>query len=162
VRDFGFSIALAGAALTILQAGGLVGPLALGWLSDRVSRAGVLQASLLASFLATQWLAHQGAYIPALAVSLILFGAFTSSRNTLTQALIADSVSEQDQDAAFSIYFFVGFISGPIFAIIEGILMQRYGFSTMFSITSFTYLIGIALFFFAEDTRKKPTVATSG
>lgn len=153
-RDLGFSIAFAGAALTILQAGGLVGPMALGWLSDRLSRPGVLQASLLFSFLATQWVAHQGAYIPALALSLILFGAFTSSRNTLTQALIADSVSDADQDAAFSIYFFVGFTSGPIMAIVEGILMQRYGFSTMFTWTSFTYLIGMVVFFFAEDPRK--------
>ncbi|HTE87215.1 MAG TPA: MFS transporter, partial [Dehalococcoidia bacterium] len=138
MRDFGMSLAFAGAALTISQAGGLVGPIALGWLSDKLSRPAVLQASLLASFITTQWLARQGPEIPMLVLSLVLFGAFVSSRNTLTQALVADSVEARDQDAAFSIYFTLGFVAGPIMAIIEGILMQRFGFTTMFSWTSLT------------------------
>ena len=161
-RDLKFGIAFAGLALTILQAGGLVGPLVLGWLSDRVSRVGVLQASLFASFLATQWVAHQGGEIAALAVSLILFGAFTSSRNTLTQALIADSVNEEDQDAAFSIYFCLGFLSGPILAVLVGVLMQKYGFTTTFGWTSFTYLVGMVVFFFAKDPRKEKKVLATG
>jgi MFS family permease len=162
-NDFGYSLALAGVGLTIIQTGGLVGPMVLGWLSDRLSRPGVLQASLFASFLTTQWVAHQGAYLAALAVSLFLFGAFVSSRNTLTQALVADSVSDDDQDAAFSLYFFAGFTSGPIMAIVEGILYQRFGFTTMFTITSFTYLVGMFLFFFAKDPRKdKGNLIASG
>lgn len=155
IQDFHWTIAVAGAALTITQAGGLVGPMVLGWLSDRLSRPGVLQASLAASFITTQWVARQGPELLMLAVSLFLFGAFVSSRNTLTQALVADSVREEDQDAAFSIYFTLGFVSGPVMAIIEGILMQHFGFKTMFSWTSLTYLVGIALFFFARDTRNK-------
>jgi MFS family permease len=158
-RDFGMTLAFAGLALSVSQAGGLVGPLVLGWLSDHLSRSAVLQASLFASFLATQWVARQGPVVALLLLSLFLFGCFTSSRNTLTQALVADSVDEADQDAAFSIYFTLGFVSGPIMAIIEGILMAKFGFETMFSITSLTYIVGVIIFFFAEDTRrKKPDV----
>jgi hypothetical protein len=52
---------------------------------------------------------------------------------------------------------------GPITAIIEGILMQRFGFKTMFSWTSLTCLVGIVLFFFARDTRKhNPITETAG
>jgi FSR family fosmidomycin resistance protein-like MFS transporter len=158
MRDFHWTVAIAGLALTISQAGGLVGPIVLGWLSDRLSRPAVLQASLLASFLATQWVAHQGPVLLSLGISLFIFGAFVSSRNTLTQALVADSVADEDQDAAFSIYFTLGFVAGPIMAIIEGVMMQRFGFTTMFSWTSLTYLVGIVLFFFAEDTRKRQPV----
>jgi MFS family permease len=160
--DFHWTVAIAGAMLTVSQAGGLVGPMILGWLSDRLSRPAVLQASLLASFLATQWVARQGPVLLALAASLFIFGAFVSSRNTLTQALVADSVAEADHDAAFSIYFTLGFVAGPIMAIIEGVLMQRFGFETMFAWTSLTYLVGVALFFFAEDPRKARTTATAG
>ncbi len=162
-RDFRMTLAFAGLALSVSQAGGLVGPLVLGWLSDRLSRPAVLQASLFASFVATQWVARQGPVVALLLLSLFLFGCFTSSRNTLTQALVADSVDEADQDAAFSIYFTLGFVSGPIMAIIEGILMSKFGFETMFSITSLTYIVGVIIFFFAKDTRRQqPTIVAGG
>jgi len=54
----------------------------MGWLSDRVSRRGVIQASLLLSMLATWWLAHQGPGLPLLLLNLVLYGAFTVVRTS--------------------------------------------------------------------------------
>ncbi len=74
-------------ALTAVQGGGHVGTVALGWLSDRVSRKGVVQASLILSSVATLWLDYQGAFLPMLLVNLLLYGMVTRSRMTLTQAI---------------------------------------------------------------------------
>ena len=161
VRDFGFKIALAGAALSLLQAGGLVGPLVMGWISDRMSRRAVIQASMLLSGLATLWLGHQGPGLLLLGLNLVLYGAFTSSRGSLTQALVADSVSDADQDAAFSIYFFLGFATGPILAIVTGLLVQNFGFSTAFTALSLTFFTGMLLMFLVKDDRGRDAAVAS-
>ncbi|HWP35682.1 MAG TPA: MFS transporter [Thermodesulfobacteriota bacterium] len=153
VHDLALPVALAGVALTVLQIGGIVGPVGFGWLSDRMSRKGVIQASLLLSALATWWLAWQGAYLPLLLLNLVVYGAVTHSRNSLTQALVADSISDEDRDAAFSVYYFIGFISGPIWALVTGFLMDAFGFATAFSVLAFSYLAGMLLMFFVEDPR---------
>src|SRR5918999_3831127 len=132
-------------ALTAMQAGGVVGPVILGWLSDRVSRKGVIQASLLLSFLTTLWLGFQGAFLPMLLSNLLLYGMVTRSRMTLTQAMVADAMPEADRDAAFSVFFFLGFVSAPFWALLGGFLMEEMGFTIAFSVLGFSYLIGMAI-----------------
>ncbi len=155
VNDLAFPVTVAGLALSVLQLGGIAGPIGLGWLSDRVSRVAVIQASLLLSALATAWLAFQGAHLPLLLLNLVVYGAVTGSRNSLTQALIADSLSDEDRDAAFSIYYFIGFISGPVWSLLTGFIMESLGFSTAFSVLAFSYLAGMVLMFFVEDPRAR-------
>jgi predicted MFS family arabinose efflux permease len=153
VNDLSLTVFVAGLALTTLQAGAIVGPIVLGWLSDRYSRKGVLQLSLVLSAGATWWLAYQGAHIPSLMLSMLTFGAVTTSRNSLTQALIADSLGDQDRDAAFSVYYFVGFISDPVWSLLGGFLMQGFGFELAFSRLAVSYLVGMVLVIFVVDPR---------
>ncbi len=145
VNDLALSVVVSGFVLAALQVGNIVGPLGFGWLSDRVSRKGVLQLSLLCSALATWWLAHQAAYLPLLVLNMVVYGAVTGSRNTLTQALIADSLADEDRDAAFSVYYFLGFLSGPVWALLTGFIMENFGFSLAFSVLTVSYLLGMAL-----------------
>jgi MFS family permease len=156
VNDLGLSFAVMGIAITVMQVGNIIGPIAFGWLSDRVSRKGVLQGSLLLSALASFWLAYQGAYIPMLFLSLVTFSAVTSSRNSLTQALISDVVSDEDRDAGFSLYYFIGFISEPIWALVGGVLMEVAGFEFAFSRLGISYLVGMVLMLFVIDPRSRP------
>jgi MFS transporter, FSR family, fosmidomycin resistance protein len=158
-NDLALSLAVVGIALTVMQVGNIFGPIIFGWLSDRLSRKGVLQASLLLSSAATWWLAYQGAFLPMLLLSLVTFGAVTGSRNTLTQALVADSLTDEDRDAAFSVYYFIGFISEPAWALLGGFLMQGYGFEIAFSRLAISYLIGVVLVFFVVDPRDTPQPA---
>jgi predicted MFS family arabinose efflux permease len=160
VNDLSLTVFIAGLALTAMQAGSIVGPIVLGWLSDRYSRKGVLQLSLLLSAGATWWLAYQGGYIPSLMLSMITFGAVTTSRNSLTQALIADSLDDTDRDAAFSVYYFIGFISDPIWALVGGFLMQGMGFEFAFSRLAVSYLVGMLLVFFIVDPRTQGQAAS--
>ncbi len=155
VRDLALSVALAGLVLSVLQLGAIAGPLGLGWLSDRFSRNGVLQASLLASALTTWWLAFQKAFLPLLLLNIVIYGAVTTSRNSLTQALVADSLADQDRDAAFSVYYFLGFVSGPGWALATGFMMEAFGFSVAFSVLGLSYLAGMILMSFARDPRRK-------
>jgi putative MFS transporter len=153
-QDLGMSLAAMGIALAVVQLGSIAGPIGFGWLSDRSSRKRVMQASLLLSAIATWWLAIQtGERLPFLFVNLLFYGATTYSRNTLTQAVIADSATDEDRDAAFSMFFFVGFISAPIWTLIAGLLMDRYGFRLAFGVLGFSYLAGMfALTFLTEPS----------
>jgi MFS family permease len=154
-EDLGMSLAAMGIALAVVQLGSIFGPVGFGWLSDRSSRKRVMQASLFLSAIATWWLAIQtGDRIPLLFVNLLFYGATTYSRNTLTQAVIADSAADEDRDAAFSMFFFVGFISAPIWTLIAGVLMDRYGFGPAFGVLGFSYIAGMFALTFLTEPRE--------
>jgi MFS family permease len=157
VNDMGLVLAVAGFAKAAQQLGGIVGPVGFGWLSDRLSRKRVLQASLILSAIGSWVVAWMGPSLIPLFISLFIYGVFTHSRMTLTQALIADSVEEAERDAAFSAFFLIGFISVPIWGITTGIMMEFWGFSVAFSVIAFTYIIGTLLMSFVQE---QPRVKT--
>jgi MFS transporter, FSR family, fosmidomycin resistance protein len=171
VNDLGMSLTVSGLALSVFTLGSIVGPLAFGWLSDRWSRRTVIQISLFLSALGTLALAHQDFVLQrvfgieedvtaVLFINLLLYGGVTSSRQTLTQALVADSLHDEDRDAAFSVYYFVAFFSDPIWSLVTGVLMQDYGFSFAFSRLAGTYLVGMALLFLVRvPPREAPQYA---
>ena len=153
--DLGLTITMIGFAIAALQIGGVVGPVAMGWLSDRLSRTGVLQSSLFLSGLATVWIAFQDAYLPMLFTCLIIYGIVTRSRQSLTQAIVADSLPEEDHDAAFSVFFFLGFISGPVWALLVGGIWQYLGFTEAFLVLAASYVVGMLIMLFVIDPRRK-------
>tara|TARA_B100001765_G_C19430611_1_gene305413 strand:+ start:22 stop:786 length:765 start_codon:yes stop_codon:yes gene_type:complete len=156
-NDLGLSTFTVAVAITTLGLGGVIGPIGFGWLSDRLSRTGILQLSLGLSALATVWVAFQGAFLPLLLLSLVLYGTVTRSRMTLTQAVVADSLPDEDRDAAFSAFFFLGFASGPVWLLLVGSLMQTLGFSVAFSMLAVSYLVGMLLMLFVTDPRNAST-----
>ncbi len=159
VNDFGVSVVTANLLVAVLQAGGVVGPLAIGWLSDRLSRKGVLMASLALSALTTWTLALLDAPGPLLILNLLAYGIVVHSRLVLTQALVADAAGGETADAAFSLYFFVGFITAPVWTLIFGAIMEYYGFAGGFSAMAATYVAGMALVTFL---RPNPPAVAAG
>lgn len=159
VNDLGLTVAVSGVLLSVMQFGGIAGPLLFGWLSDRLSRKGVLQASLLLSGLGTLWIAFVGADLVLLGASILLYGVVTNSRLTLTQALLADSLDDADRDAAFSVFYFLGFVSGPLWTVLAGLLMESFGFSVGFSALAVSYLIGSALMALVQEPGRQPHLA---
>jgi predicted MFS family arabinose efflux permease len=160
-RDFGFATAFTVLVLFLYQLGGLAGPLLFGWISDRGSRKRVTQVSLLLSGLATLALAWQGPNPFLIVANVIFYGMVTHSRGTLTQAMVADSVSEEDQDAAYSLYFFLGFFSAPIWAIVTGLLFQGHNFGVAFSVMATSYVVAMLLMSLAQDVRRPRSEAAS-
>src|SRR5207249_10521971 len=109
-----------GILITAISAGSILGPLVFGWLSDKFSRVRMLQAWLALSFAGTLWVAHLGPGVIMLFISLLLYSAFTSSRGTQTQAIVADAAANEDRDAAFSLYFLLCFLSQPLWVLVAG------------------------------------------
>jgi MFS family permease len=125
-----------------------------------LNRTRVLQLSLALSCLGSLWIAHLGPGLAVLFISLLLYGAVTYARGTQTQAIIADSATDEDRDAAFSVYFLLGFLSQPFWILITGYLMDTVGFATALRLLSVTYLLGIGILFFVKDERQtKGTLA---
>ena len=88
-----------------------------------------------------------------LRVRCLLYSAFTSSRGTQTQAIVADAATDADRDAAFSMYFLLGFISQPFWVLVTGYLMDKTGFATALTLLSVTYIVGIFILSFLKDER---------
>ena len=145
VHDFNISITYGAFRFTFIQVGSLIGPFVWGWISDRFDRKLVIQASLLMSALCTLWLAWQQIISTGLFVNLVIYGAAVTSRQTLTQALLADLVGEELFDAAFSLYYFIGFVSIPFWTVITGGVMTKYGFGPAFTVISTSYLLAMSL-----------------
>ena len=153
-NDFGYSALLIGIMMTAISIGSIVGPIFFGWLSDRLSRTRMLQVSLALSCAGSLWVAHLGPGEVVLFISLLLYSAVTSSRGTQTQAIVADSVTDEDRDAAFSMYFLLGFISQPFWVLVTGYLMDTSGFATALTLLSVTYIVGISILSFVKDERQ--------
>ena len=143
-----------GLLLTLMQGAGLVGPLAIAWFSDRSGkRTLITQGTLLLSAVMTVWLVQHATMGPLLYLNLILYGAFVQARGSLTQSMIGDFASAETTDAAFSIFYFVGFISGPIWTLIIGYLMESYGFEPAFYVAAGTYIAGMLLLMLIKDEK---------
>jgi MFS transporter, FSR family, fosmidomycin resistance protein len=160
MERFGVSASVGGLFLTVLQGAGLVGPLAIAWLSDRFGRRAVVtQITLVLSAVMTVWLAYHTSLGPLFYLNLILYGSVVEARGSLTQTMISDFARDDLTDAAFSIYYFVGCISGPIWTLIVGYVMQNYGFTPAFLLAASTYVAGMLLLSFVrEEPKRSPTV----
>jgi dipeptide/tripeptide permease len=99
----------------------------------------------------TVWLANQTALGLIFYLNLILYGAVVQSRGSLTQAMVGDFATEEMTDAAFSIFYFVGFVSGPIWTLIIGYIMDQFGFTPAFYVAASTYIIGMLLLRFVRE-----------
>jgi FSR family fosmidomycin resistance protein-like MFS transporter len=153
VNDFHLDQAVAALLITVMQVGGLFGPLALGWISDRWSRKKVLMLSLALAALTTWALAAIGAPGPLLLLNLLAYGVVVNSRLTLTQALVADAMGVEHADAAFSLYYFIGFISAPLWTLLIGWVMEAHGFAAGFTLMAASYLAGMTLIGLVQETR---------
>lgn len=155
INDLHVDVTYAAFLFTLLQIGGLLGPMAWGWISDRFHRTRTLQASLALSALSTIWLSLQDSVSFGLFANLILYGAVVTSRQTLTQALLTDVADEDTLDAAFSLYYCIGFIMSPFWTLFAGWLMSTSGFKLTFGVISCSYLIGMTLLLFFREPGKK-------
>jgi len=160
MAQYGVSASGGGFLLTLMQGAGLIGPLAIAWFSDRSgARRGITQITLLMSAIMTVWLVQHGSLSVLFYVNLFLYGAFVQARGALTQTMIGDFATPELTDAAFSIYYFVGFISGPIWTLIIGYVMEHHGFAPAFYIAAGTYIAGMVLLSFVKEGREAAKLA---
>ena len=148
VNDLHLDLTHAAFLFTLIQVGSLFGPMLWGWVSDRFNRKLTIQASLFLSAVSTLWLGWQDSISASLFANLVFYGGAVTSRLTLTQALLSDLVEEDLYDAAFSLYYFIGFVSIPFWTVITGGVMAKHGFGPAFTLISASYLAGMVLLSF--------------
>jgi MFS family permease len=146
MERFNITASSGGMLLTIMMGAGLIGPLVIAWLSDRSGKRIVTtQLTLLLSAIMTVWLAQHSQLGSLFYLNLILYGSVVQARGSLTQTMIGDFATPELTDAAFSIYYFVGFISGPIWTLVIGYMMDHFGFTPAFYVAAATYVAGMLL-----------------
>jgi MFS transporter, FSR family, fosmidomycin resistance protein len=146
MEQFNITASSGGMLLTVMMGAGLIGPLLIAWLSDRSGKRIVItQMTLLLSAIMTVWLVQHSHLGLLFYLNLILYGGVVQARGSLTQTMIGDFATPELTDAAFSIYYFVGFISGPIWTLIIGYMMDHFGFAPAFYVAAATYIAGMLL-----------------
>jgi MFS family permease len=152
MERFNITASTGGMLLTIMMGAGLIGPLIIAWLSDRSGKRIVTtQVTLLLSAIMTVWLAQHSQLGLLFYLNLILYGSVVQARGSLTQTMIGDFATPELTDAAFSIYYFVGFISGPIWTLVIGYMMDHFGFTPAFYLAAATYVAGMLLLLLVKE-----------
>ncbi len=136
----GASLWWAGAALSILQAAGVVGALAGGSISDRLGRrrtlslALLLTAALILGFLEAP-AAWQTAFLP-------LLGFFSLSTTPVIMAVTQECYPE-NRALANGLYMAISFVIRSIILVVFGAISDRVGMSATFLLSAFLLLLGL-------------------
>lgn len=135
----GYSVALGGTGLAVLELAGVGGAFLGGWLSDRVGRRPVLVAVMLVAPLAMLAFNYSSGWLlwPLLAV----LGLSVFASNPVILALVQDH-SAGRRGAANGLYMGMAFATSSGVLVLVGWLVDMLGFQTAFAIAACVGLIG--------------------
>lgn len=133
-----------GGLYTIMLVGSVVGPLVMGYVSDRMQRKGTLIVAYLLSAAAVVALVPAGARIPVLVVVTAAIGLVVYSQASLVRALVADAAQEGGREMAFGVFFLVSYVGGAVWAVALGYWIDAFGFTSAFILMACSYLAAAA------------------
>lgn len=147
VDKYQMDVSGAGFFFAAMMFGGVVGPIGVGWLADRLSHKFIAQFTLFAAaaFTFTVILYPSASWL--LATHLVMVGVFTWARGPLIETLFTRATDKATLDSLLSIYYGVAFVSGPIWTMLTGVVIDRFGFTPAFALMGASYLLG--MFFLA-------------
>ncbi|MCJ7825163.1 MAG: MFS transporter [Anaerolineales bacterium] len=150
--DEGVGLWLSGAALTVLEAAGVVGAIVGGSISDKIGRKVVLLISMVGTpifafaFLRTSGLV-QALLLPAL-------GFFALSTTPVIMAWVQESYME-NRALANGVYMAMGFLIRAVVVVILGRVGDLVGLRQGFQYSAIIMLLGIPLVFFLPHQNKR-------
>ncbi|MGH3321863.1 MAG: MFS transporter [Streptosporangiaceae bacterium] len=121
-----------GAVVTAILAAGVIGPIVIGQLSDRLDRRAVLVIVYLAGAGALAGFVLVGATVPALAAVGLLIGVFAYSESPLLQSMFSDSIKGANSRAAFGVFFAIAYGVGSLWLTVLGQIIDHVGFQAAF------------------------------
>jgi len=133
----------AGLFFAAMMFGGIIGPMGVGWLADRLTHKFVAQATLFAAAVLNFTVVFYPSASWLLLFHLVLAGAFMWARGPLIETLFTEATDKATLDTLLSIYYTVAFISGPIWTLLTGLVTDRFGFTVAFGLMAASYLIGM-------------------
>lgn len=150
VDRYGIDVSRAGIFFAALMVGAIIGPVCVGWLADRWSHRLATQLSLVVAALLTFAIVLQPSASWLLGVHLALTGAFTYARGPLVETLFLKSTDKATLDVLLSFYYAVAFIAGPLWTMVAGVVIDRFGFTAALAMVSGSYLVAMALLSFVD------------
>jgi len=159
---FGVTEAVAAMYVAILNSTGIWASPIGGYLSDRIGHIPALLISCLAAGPVIYFLTV-APYGAGFIVILLVWGALNSIRMPTTESYIMSRASAQRQSTLFGIYYFSTQHGSGILAPLLGVLIDRFGFNSSFSMVALTTL-GLSLVIGAflwrsRDRASAPTVS---
>ena len=146
VDRFGISVSFAAVLFAAYTFGGALGPLTMGWFSDRTSPLLATRLNLLFSAVFIALILAPAVPGFHLAVFVFLAGFFIGSRTTLLQTLLIQSSTQDARiDTQLSLYFTIGAISGPVWTILIGVLVDQLGMNVAISTMAASYVLGMII-----------------
>ena len=137
LTEKGYSVSIAGVSVAILQAGGVVGVLAAGYLSDRFGRKIIIFVVTIAAPL-LMWIFLMNPGIFTLPILCIL-GFFLFSTGPVMLAIVQETNSEHPAYVN-GIYMMTNFISNSLMSVATGALSDWIGFENMYRISTMWFL----------------------
>jgi len=131
VSERNASLIQSGTLYSLMVAGGLVGSVVFGYLSDRLPRRTVL-ATLFFLFSVSVFILAFSSSLIVLAAVLFVVGATVFGTVPILQAMIISSTRPELQDAILGVYFTSDFVFLGLGPLITGMLIDMAGFSWMF------------------------------
>ncbi|MGI5240789.1 MDR family MFS transporter [Dactylosporangium sp. CA-139066] len=126
----GFSVAVAGLAMTLFGIGSLMSQLAAGLLTDRIGRRATLCGSMVGTAVVMLALGYSTA-LPAILAGMFVLGLLIDAYRPASSALVADLVPAALRPRAFGLLFWAVNL-GYAVAMVAGGWLARLGFSWLF------------------------------
>jgi len=146
VDRFGINEEAAGAFLAIIYSAGLwASPLG-GYLSDRLGRVPVVLVVCLVSapLIYVLNLVPYGFHGLCIGALLLVIGMAMYIRMPVSEAFIAGRAPERHRSTIFGVYYFASMEAGGLLAPVLGLLIDKFGFETSFTVSS-AALLGVTL-----------------
>jgi len=126
----GFSVAVAGLAMTLFGVGSLISQLVAGLLTDRVGRRATLSGSMVATAVVMLALGYSTG-LPAILAGMFVLGLLIDAYRPASSALVADLVAPDRRAKAFGLLFWAINLGYSV-AMVAGGWLARLGFSWLF------------------------------
>ena len=162
VDSYGVSDSKAAFFFGIMTFGGIVGPIALGWLAARTSDKLMAQFVLVGSALLTVTVVLYPSASWLLGAHLLLAGGFIWARSPFFETVITQASDESTLDTLLSVYFLISFASGPIWTQLTGTIFDHWGAAQAFGLMAGSYVVGDVILSFVRIKPKQGQAKAGG
>jgi predicted MFS family arabinose efflux permease len=142
-HDLGMEATAVGVIFTLMNVGGIVGPLVCGKLADRYPPQRILLTSYLASAATTLLLPWLGANFIAVAAATTMLGVTAFGTHPILQTLVAQTTSDRLRDTAFAWFYTATFVAGALWSPAVGYLSEWLGLKAAFGAMAVSFLAAI-------------------
>ncbi len=148
LKSEGSTLLFAGLAFSVVEISGTVGVFFSSWISDRVGQRPVLVlSSLTVPTFALVFLAVEGwLKVPA----LILTGLLAFSANPSFLAIVQNHF-RQNRSLANGLYMATGFVVRSLVVVLVGLLADRFGLRTVFTVSAWTTFLALPFVFMLPE-----------